>query len=78
MGTKDVYNHAKKGQLILKLPMTTFKIQMHKKIFFFYENVLDLTSFSQDLGLVFLVFFLDIFSVILFSNLLTAPHTRLF
>ena len=34
MRTKDVYNHAKKEQLILKAPMAIFKVQMHKKVFF--------------------------------------------
>ena len=34
MGTKNDYNNAKKGQLILKTLMAIFKIQRHKKIFF--------------------------------------------
>ena len=49
MGTKDVYNYAKNGHLILKTPLAIFKIQMNKSLF--YENVLDLTSILQDLGL---------------------------
>ena len=83
MGTKDVYNHAKKGQLIFKKTMAIFKIQMHKKSFF--ENVFDLTSFSQDLGLFFLdffffgyIFFRTLFPVILLPDTLFATsHTIL-
>jgi len=31
MGTKDIYNHAKKGAIDIKTPMAIFKIQMHRK-----------------------------------------------
>ena len=77
MGTKDVYNHAKKGAIDIKknTHMAIFKVQMHKKSLF-YENVLDLTSFSQDIGLYFLcffffgyIFFRTLFPVILFPTL---------
>ena len=73
MGTKDVYNHAKKGQ---------FKIQI-KSIF--YENVLELISFSQDFGLLFLgffffgyIFFWTLFLVILFPETLLIGSPRTF
>ena len=56
METKDVYNHAKKEQLIIKKhPCVYSKYRCIEKSLF-YENVLDLTSFSQDLEL-FLGFF---------------------
>ena len=38
-GTKDVYNHAKRGQLILKTPIAIFKIQIHKKVFFIKRSL---------------------------------------
>ena len=44
----------KKGAIDIKTPKTLFKIQI-KSIF--YENVLELISFSQDFGLLFLGFF---------------------
>ena len=64
----------KKGQLILKTPITEFKIQMQRKNYF-YENVSDLTSFSQDLGLYFVryVFFRTLFPVILFPEAFWQP-----
>ena len=41
----------KKGVIDIKnIRLAIFKVDMCKK-FFFYENDLDLTSFSQDLGL---------------------------
>ena len=47
--------------------------RMHKQKLF-YKNVLDLTSFSQDLGLFFLVFFVYIFFRTFFpETLLAAP-----
>ena len=67
MGTKDVYNHGKNGQLILKTPGWLYsKYRCVKKPF--YENVLYLTSFSQDLGIFFSFFFF--FPVILFPETL--------
>ena len=50
MGTKDVNNHAKKGQLILKTPLDIFNMQMLSKKNL-YKNVSDFTLFSQNLGL---------------------------
>ena len=83
MGTKNVYNYAKKGLLIFKTPMAIFKIQMQKKVFF-YGNILDLPSFSQELGLFSRVFFSsDIFSLGLYScdliswDFIVRPHTIL-
>ena len=66
MGTKDIYNHGKKGAIDIKTPMAIFKIQMHRKKKC-YEKVLELTSFSQDLGLLFLGFFF--FGYIFFRTL---------
>ena len=45
MGTKDVYNHAIKGQLILKTPQGYIQYADALKKIPFYKNV------SEDLGL---------------------------
>ena len=84
MGTKDVYTNAKEGQLILKnTRMAIFKVQMRKKVFFM-KIFLDLTSFSQDLGLFLGFFFLriyyhqDFISCDLISwNFIDSPHNIL-
>ena len=44
-GTKDVYNHAKKGAIDIETPLDIFNMQMLRKKSF-YKNVSDLTSFS--------------------------------
>ena len=59
MGTKDVYNHAKKRVIDIKNIHGYILSTEAKKSIFFYENVLHLTSILQDLGLYFLGFFLS-------------------
>ena len=81
--TKDVYNHAKKGQLILKTPGWLYsKYRCVNKSFTWKRSRLDLIL--QDLGLFFLVFFLriyfpqDFLSCDLISwDFIDSPHTIL-
>ena len=47
MGTKDVNNHAKKGQLKLKTTLDIFNMQMLSKKNPFLKNVSDWNSFLQ-------------------------------
>ena len=54
MVTKDVYNHAKNGLDISNTPSYIQYADLLKKI---HENVSDLTSFLQDLGLFSMLFF---------------------
>ena len=64
MGTKDVYNHAKKEEIVNKNTHCYINnTDAYKNLF--KINVLDFTSFSQDSGLFFLVFFS--------SDMLAAP-----
>ena len=54
---KGFLQSCKKGVLNIKnTRFAIFKVQIHKKSF--YENYLDLTSLSQDLGLFFRIYFL--------------------
>ena len=77
IGNKDVYNHAKKGQLILNhsdgyIPSTDALNSL------FYKNILDFTRFRTFfLGffLIFFYFYQDFIPVILFpETLLTAAN----
>ena len=54
MVTKDVYNHAKNGLDISNTPSYIQYADLLKKN---HENVSDLTSFLQDLGLFSMLFF---------------------
>ena len=77
MVTKDVYNHAKNGLDISNTPSYIQYADLLKKI---HENVSDLTSFLQDLGLFSMLFFLRIYflstsiPVILFPETLLAAY----
>ena len=55
---ESMFTTMQKRSLIFKTHLAIFNMQMQKKKSPFYENVLDLTLFSQDLELFFLVFFL--------------------
>ena len=78
MEIKDVYKHAKKGAINIKNTRRMDNQSTDAKKSLFYENVLYLTSFSQDLGLFVLFFYLliyfhqDFFIVILFPETLLA------
>ena len=78
-GNKGYLQSSKKGAIYIMNTYGCIKNTDAKKNLF-YETVLDLTSFLQDLGLFFLFFFLPIyfcrtlFPVILFpETLLAAP-----
>ena len=84
MGTKDVYNHAKKGSIGIKTQGWLYsKVQMSKKYFLWKLLRLDLifTRFEPFfLGFFFLgyIFFRTLFPVILFpKNLTGSPHSNL-
>ena len=71
MGLKDVYNHGKRG-LLLKTPLATFNIEMHKRKFLFRKTSQSWFHFPKTWD-----FFSCIFSSRLFFLFILFPETLL-